>query len=157
MTDKPCPCGTNQTYSACCGRYISGVAQPSNAEQLMRSRYSAYTKGEYHYILQTYVESERRKLSVAQLAEHSAQQKWLKLTVEATALSTFPQQVEFRAYYSESGQFYCLHERSYFVFEADRVCYERGDILSDSGLVKLKRNDICLCGSHKKFKKCCGK
>lgn len=37
-----CPCGSGQTYNDCCRSYHTGRAKPKTAEQLMRSRYSAY-------------------------------------------------------------------------------------------------------------------
>ncbi|HVL75240.1 MAG TPA: YchJ family metal-binding protein, partial [Noviherbaspirillum sp.] len=43
-SNKPCPCG-GQNYETCCARYIEGEALAQTAEQLMRSRYSAYTLG----------------------------------------------------------------------------------------------------------------
>ena len=47
---SPCPCGRNQTYAACCGRYHGGEAAP-DAESLMRSRYSAYVLKDVDYLL----------------------------------------------------------------------------------------------------------
>lgn len=56
FTDYPrlCPCGTGSNYGACCGRLISGSAQARTAEELMRSRYSAYALGELDYVFRTW-------------------------------------------------------------------------------------------------------
>jgi SEC-C motif domain protein len=56
LTDYPrlCPCGTGSNYGACCGRLISGATQARTAEELMRSRYSAYALGELDYIFRTW-------------------------------------------------------------------------------------------------------
>lgn len=56
FTDYPrlCPCGTGSNYGACCGRLISGRAQARTAEELMRSRYSAYVLADYDYVFRTW-------------------------------------------------------------------------------------------------------
>jgi SEC-C motif-containing protein len=56
FTDYPrlCPCGTGSNYGACCGRLISGSAQARTAEELMRSRFSAYALGELDYVFRTW-------------------------------------------------------------------------------------------------------
>lgn len=48
-----CPCGTGDEYEKCCEKFIEGKAKPDTAEQLMRSRFSAYVKQEWKYILDT--------------------------------------------------------------------------------------------------------
>ncbi|HRZ89595.1 MAG TPA: SEC-C metal-binding domain-containing protein, partial [Spirochaetia bacterium] len=45
MTET-CPCGSGREYSACCGPVIAGAVPAPTAEALMRSRYTAYVKGE---------------------------------------------------------------------------------------------------------------
>ena len=47
-----CPCGLSDEYEQCCGVYHRG-AEPSDAEQLMRSRFSGFVKGELPYLWKT--------------------------------------------------------------------------------------------------------
>ncbi|MFI2415934.1 YchJ family protein [Streptomyces sp. NPDC018947] len=54
MTTRNCPCGLPRTYDECCGRFHSGQAQAPTAEALMRSRYSAFVKGDAGYLLRTW-------------------------------------------------------------------------------------------------------
>lgn len=49
-----CPCGTGSNFTACCGRLITGRAQARTAEELMRSRYSAYAIGDLDYVFRTW-------------------------------------------------------------------------------------------------------
>ncbi|MFB8757998.1 YchJ family protein [Streptomyces nigra] len=49
-----CPCGLPGSFEACCGRFHSGVATAPTAEALMRSRYSAFVRGEVPYLLRTW-------------------------------------------------------------------------------------------------------
>jgi len=46
-----CPCGSNINYEECCRPIIKGERAAVTAEQLMRSRYSAYVNKELDYIL----------------------------------------------------------------------------------------------------------
>lgn len=45
-----CPCDATRRYAACCGRLHAGTAAAESAEQLMRSRYSAYAVGDLEYL-----------------------------------------------------------------------------------------------------------
>ena len=46
---EPCPCGGG-ALEKCCEPFISGAQHAVSAEQLMRSRYSAYVLGEENYL-----------------------------------------------------------------------------------------------------------
>ena len=56
ITDYPrlCPCGTGSNYGVCCGRLHSGAVQARTAEELMRSRYSAYALGNLDHVFRTW-------------------------------------------------------------------------------------------------------
>ncbi|MFD8370793.1 YchJ family protein [Streptomyces sp. NPDC059688] len=54
MTSRTCPCGKPASYDACCGRFHGGSAAAPTAELLMRSRYSAFVKGDTGYLLRTW-------------------------------------------------------------------------------------------------------
>ncbi|UOF15036.1 hypothetical protein IEQ11_25570 [Lysobacter capsici] len=45
-----CPCDATRRYATCCGRLHAGTATAESAEQLMRSRYSAYAVGDLEYL-----------------------------------------------------------------------------------------------------------
>lgn len=52
----PCPCGTGSSYETCCKPYISGEKPAPTPEDLMRSRYTAYSRGgdaDVEYIVRT--------------------------------------------------------------------------------------------------------
>ncbi len=48
-----CPCGSGASYAECCGRLHRGEAAQT-AEQLMRSRYSAFVVGDETYLFRTW-------------------------------------------------------------------------------------------------------
>ncbi|KKL28906.1 hypothetical protein LCGC14_2370490, partial [marine sediment metagenome] len=49
----PCPCCSNQTYQKCCQKLHNGDLTAASAEQLMRSRYSAFVVGDIGYLIKT--------------------------------------------------------------------------------------------------------
>ncbi|MFH9007826.1 YchJ family protein [Streptomyces afghaniensis] len=108
MTSRSCPCGLPQAYEACCGRYHSGSAAAPTAEALMRSRYSAFVKGDAGYLLRTW--HPRTRPGTLEL---DPRMRWTGLEIlDASDGSAFHSAgtVEFRASYRGGS----LHERSRF-------------------------------------------
>ena len=117
-----CPCGTGLPYDSCCGPFHDGVTAPT-AEQLMRSRYSAFALRLPAYLLETWHPTTRPRKLVLDPA-----QEWLGLQVlEARGgfLDT-DGVVEFRATWRQDGRTEVLHERSRFVREGSRWLYVSG-------------------------------
>jgi SEC-C motif-containing protein len=56
---RPCPCTSKKPYDRCCGPFHAGSAVPETAEQLMRSRFSAYALGKVDYLIATRSEAKR--------------------------------------------------------------------------------------------------
>ncbi len=54
MLREDCPCGSDEAYDACCGRFHRGAAEAATAEALMRSRYAAFARGEADYLVRTW-------------------------------------------------------------------------------------------------------
>ncbi|SEM76237.1 YchJ family protein [Nitrosomonas marina] len=124
-TGASCICGLSTVYVNCCGRYLDMGQVPENAEELMRSRYSAYTLCREDYLLETW-HPETRPLSL----ELTSRQKWLNLSVKQhKQLSPKLALVEFIARYKIAGRAYRLHEISRFVFEKERWFYVDGDFV----------------------------
>lgn len=124
MKDTHCPCGSNNPYSACCGRYLDEAEIPPTAEALMRSRYTAYTLLREDYLLSTWHVSTRpEKLGLAE----DVASKWLRLEVKRhQQLDDTHALVEFVARYKVSGRAHRLHEVSHFVREDGRWFYVDG-------------------------------
>jgi SEC-C motif-containing protein len=127
---QDCPCGGGR-FERCCARFIVAGEVPATAEQLMRSRYSAYALGNADYLRATWHASTRP----ATLDLSVPEQKWLGLQVrEARATAEHWATVEFVARWREAGpqstgRAHRLHERSRFVREGGRWYYVDGDIL----------------------------
>jgi SEC-C motif-containing protein len=54
-----CPCTSKKPYDRCCGPFHAGKAAPETAEQLMRSRFSAYAMAKVDYLISTRPEAKR--------------------------------------------------------------------------------------------------
>ncbi|HEX8496958.1 MAG TPA: YchJ family metal-binding protein, partial [Actinomycetales bacterium] len=54
-----CPCGSGAGYESCCCRLHRGEGVPATAEQLMRSRFSAFAVGDAAYLGATWHPSTR--------------------------------------------------------------------------------------------------
>lgn len=114
-----CPCGGG-AYARCCGPFHAGEAVPATAEQLMRSRYSAYVLGELQYLLDTW------HASTAPGDLELAPVKWLGLEVRHAAESGDAGVVEFVARSRDANGAQRMHETSRFVREAGRWYYIDG-------------------------------
>ncbi len=126
MNHEPCPCGSGKAYEACCGAYHAGEALPETAEQLMRSRYSAFVRGDADYLLATW-HSSTRPASL----DLDARVKWLGLKVHAATAGGPGDEsgtVSFVARHKLGGRAYRLEETSRFVREAGRWVYVDGDV-----------------------------
>lgn len=67
---RPCPCTSKKTYDRCCSPFHAGTAAPETAEQLMRSRFSAYALGKVDYLIGTRPEAKRAEESREELATY---------------------------------------------------------------------------------------
>ena len=123
-----CPCGSSRSYRICCSRFLEQGEFASNAELLMRSRYTAYTLQRADYLLATWHSSTRP----ASLDLTNSPQRWMGLTVKRHEQPLADHAiVEFIARYKINGRAYRLHEISRFVREQGCWFYVDGDILSD--------------------------
>jgi SEC-C motif-containing protein len=123
MSTRSCPCGLAQAYEACCGRYHSGTAAAPTAEALMRSRYSAFVKGDAGYLLRTW--HPRTRPGTLELDPRT---RWAGLEILDTSDgSAFHSggTVEFRASYRGGS----LHERSRFERVDGAWVYVDGEFL----------------------------
>ncbi|MFI7060814.1 YchJ family protein [Kribbella sp. NPDC050124] len=110
----PCPCGLDASYADCCGRLHQG-GTATTAEQLMRSRYSAFVVGDTAYLLRTW--SAATRPAELQLDEDI---RWTGLEIlGSTGGSPFHTEgtVEFRASYRLGSRTGNQQENSRFVRE----------------------------------------
>jgi SEC-C motif-containing protein len=156
-----CACGSNKEYANCCEPYITGKKNAPTAEALMRSRYSAFAKGELDYVQKTHHPDTRNDLDMEGVKSWALNSEWLGLEIlekEAGAENDSEGKVEFRCRFNFNGSEQTHHELSTFR-KSDGVWYFVDGVMRNNtfrrAAPKVGRNDPCPCGSGKKAKKCC--
>jgi SEC-C motif-containing protein len=116
-----CFCGNSMPFSMCCEPYLTLNDKPSSAEQLMRSRYSAFVTKNDAYLLMTWQPDKRPKKITFELDT-----KWLGLKVKRckTGLALDIQGwVEFIARFKINGKAERIEELSYFIKDDQQWLY----------------------------------
>ena len=157
-----CYCGEAKPFYDCCEPLINGKKTAQTAEQLMRSRYSAYVVVDVKYLIATTYLTQQKNFDEADIRAWAVANQWQKLEIIAIKKGKFNEEdgeVEFKAsYIDNTGTPQIHHEKSTFVKENGQWYYLSGIIDSTSALPQTQnRNDFCACGSGKKYKKCCSK
>lgn len=121
-----CPCGSGAQFGSCCLPLHRGQRQADTAEQLMRSRYSAYAVGDLDYVWQTWHPRTR-----PDTVTPNGNVTWIGLEI-IDAVDGQPGdetgEVEFRARHRQGPRTGVLHERSRFARRARRWFYLDGEI-----------------------------
>ncbi len=145
-----CPCGSGNSYEDCCQPFHTGAQIPETAEQLMRSRYSAYAlAGTQVEKVVDYVDylmiTHDPKTRVDTPHERLVMKDWVK-AIEYTGLEvldTFAGQrgdkkgkVEFKAHFKTRNgprkSVQTLHEKSRFRRFKSRWVYTDGEIFAST-------------------------
>jgi SEC-C motif-containing protein len=156
--DQPCPCGSGQTFAACCDPILKQQRPAATAEQLMRSRFTAHVARDYVHLHRTYLKTAKEPYDAA---SNPAPTAWTRLAIHAHDVGPKPDQafVDFTAYYREGDAEQALHEKAEFQRIEGTWFYTRavrqGPAPIKSTQAKVGRNDPCPCGSGKKYKQCC--
>ena len=125
-----CPCGSGLSFSVCCEPIISGVKEAETAQQLMRSRYTAFTKANVDYLMRSH------SVETQPIKERKSIEKWAKsviwmglsiLKTEAGGPGDEIGYVEFKALYLENGKLQQIQEKSLFRRENGKWVYVSGE------------------------------
>lgn len=126
MLEKPCPCNNNKTYKECCFVGHENIDLIESAEQLMRSRYTAFVLGNIEYLMSSHHSSTRPIDEKDEILKWSKAVKWMGLEVlNCTKGLKDDNQgtVEFKAFFEEYGKAAIIHENSKFVKENEHWVY----------------------------------
>lgn len=129
-----CFCCSGREFEDCCQPFIGGVLKPSTAEELMRSRYSAYAIIAVEYILRS-THFSTRKFHDGEAIENWAKSNvWQKLEIVSKTRGEAKDTkgtVEFKAYYTDATrQPQIHHELSNFAKELGKWFFVDGKIVS---------------------------
>jgi SEC-C motif-containing protein len=126
-----CPCGSDLDEAQCCGPLVAGTRSAASPEALMRSRYTAYVRKSFDYIVDT-TDPELRDL-----LDHDANRDWMnsstfiRLQVLSSSHSGNSGTVEFIARYRRAGTEHAHHERSQFRKHRGRWFFREGEAVED--------------------------
>jgi SEC-C motif-containing protein len=123
---QPCPCRSGDSFARCCRPLHVGERQAATAEELMRSRYSAYAVSALDYVWRTW----HPRTRPSSLTPDTGLE-WVGLEIVDVARGVPGDdtgEVEFRATFRQGGRTGTLHERSRFAVRARRWFYLDGDV-----------------------------
>jgi SEC-C motif-containing protein len=124
-----CPCGSGLTYADCCEPIISGKRDAVTAQELMRSRYTAFTQANVDYLMRSHSIKTRPVKERKSIEKWAKSVVWMGLTVIQTQAGEMDDEigyVEFKALYLENGTPQQIHERSFFQRENGKWVYVSG-------------------------------
>lgn len=157
-----CPCGTNLPFSECCEPLIRGLRSAETAEQLMRSRYSAYANKEIAYLFESLHPGHRSDYDEKSTSAWAESSEWRELRILNTTGGNPDDTegtVEFIAVYTEKGIKKEHHETASFSKDNGKWYFVTGEGVPPKQFIRAEpktgRNDPCPCGSGRKYKKCC--
>ena len=114
-----CYCGEKKDYKDCCEIFHKNGGITETAQQLMRSRYSAFVLANGDYLMATHHKSTRPIEEKVEIVNWAKSVTWIRLEIlEATEKT-----VTFNALFLDRGQVDVIHEKSEFVKENNRWFY----------------------------------
>ncbi|MFT4780536.1 MAG: SEC-C motif-containing protein [Pseudohongiellaceae bacterium] len=121
-----CYCGNKKTYTECCEVFHLNKGNTETAQQLMRSRYSAFVLANVDYLMQTHHCVTRPIKDKKATVKWAESVEWIKLEVLETINGLENDKegtVTFNAYFYENGNIEVIHEKSAFVKENNQWFY----------------------------------
>lgn len=109
-----CPCCSLLKFKECCKPYLEKLKTPQTAEQLMRSRYTAFFLNDFAYIEETMRENALKRFSLKDAISQAKNCKWTGLKVVEHTRENDSAFVEFVAEYSSYGKVFSMREKSLF-------------------------------------------
>ncbi|RUR09999.1 YchJ family protein [Legionella sp. km772] len=151
-----CPCCSERSYEQCCQPFLEEKTIPQTPEQLMRSRYTAYSQAQIPYIKKTMTGKPLLHFDENEAARWAQSVVWLGLKIVDSSVENEERGfVEFIASFLEKNQVKTICERSEFHQHNKHWFYVDGvNTATKKPAIKIGRNSICPCGSGKKFKNC---
>ena len=122
-----CPCNPSKKYSDCCKKAHQNIETVITAEQLMRSRYSAFVLANINYLHNSHHSTTRpTKKENKEILLWTKSVEWVKLEVLTTSkgsITDLEGTVEFNAFFMVNGKIDVIHENSSFCKENKHWVY----------------------------------
>lgn len=132
MENIVCPCGGG-LYQDCCLPLHQNAENIVTAEQLMRSRYSAYVLKMVDYLVATTHSDKQEKSLKYDIEAWIDQPQWQNLEIVSTRFGGVEDKlgwVEFKAHFILNGEKQVLHEKSRFKRDYGQWRYYDGKIFA---------------------------
>ena len=161
-TARPCLCGSGKELADCCGPVIENPAAARTPEELMRARFTAHCQRKYAFLVESTHPNHRDGVSEKEIAQWADNVIWTELEVHSATPGATDDEglVAFTARFTIKDTPQELREDASFVREDGRWFYVDGHVHGQEPYrretPRVGRNEPCLCGSGKKYKKCCG-
>ena len=126
-----CPCGSGRSFDTCCEPIINGKTEAATAQELMRSRYTAFTIANGNYLMRSHHPSTRPNRERKNIEKWAKSVQWVRLTVlntQAGDISDTSGYVEFKAFFIENGLLQKIHEKSFFQHQDGKRVYVSGEM-----------------------------
>lgn len=109
-----CPCGSLKKYNNCCALIHNNIFEAKTAEQLMRSRYTAFVIANGTFLQKSHASKTRPNTREQKdLLHWTKSVDWIKLEILKSTKDT----VEFKAFFQLNGKLDVIHEKSQFIIE----------------------------------------
>jgi SEC-C motif domain protein len=124
-----CPCRSGLLFANCCEPFISGKKDAKTAQELMRSRYTAFTQANVDYLMRSHSAKTRPIKERKSIEKWARSVVWMGLTILNTQDGEASDEigyVEFKALYLENGKPEQIHKKSLFQRENGKWVYVSG-------------------------------
>ncbi len=128
-----CYCCSGKEFADCCQPFIDGNAKPQIAEELMRSRFSAYAVCAVEYLLRSTHPSTRKFYNADEIENWAKSNRWQSLEIIAKTEGEAKDKtgtVEFKAHFLDAeNKPQIHHEHSNFRKELGKWFFVDGKVL----------------------------
>jgi len=121
-----CHCGNTKPYADCCEIIHNNMEAAKTAQQLMRSRYSAFVMANGDYLMASHHSSTRPIKEKKSIVKWAKSVQWIRLEILETTKGTandIEGTVTFNAYFYDNGKVDVIHEKSAFIKENKHWTY----------------------------------
>jgi len=122
-----CECGSNRSYTDCCFLIHQDIGNAKTAEQLMRARYTAFTRSLIDFLYDSFHPDSRGFQNKKDIETWARENKWMHLEI----LNLRGDTVEFQAHYlNKQFEPEVHHEKSRFKKSLGIWYYLDGELIT---------------------------
>jgi len=124
-----CPCGNKESYASCCEPLLNRSKKAEHAEELMRSRYTAFCMKDIEYLKDTTHPSTLKDFDIEANTEWAQKARFTQLEILSASEKGDDGFVHFRARYRMGLTFHGHEEKSIFRRESGTWYFVEGEVV----------------------------